>query len=81
MKRLIPWAMVWARVVLCPVIVVGARLGWAGGWLAAIVVFALVDDIADGMLARRWVAIQPRCGWRIRARTRCSISEWWRLCG
>ena len=54
MKRVIPWGMVWARVVLCPVIVMGAWCGWAGWWLAAIVVFALVDDIADGMLARRW---------------------------
>jgi phosphatidylglycerophosphate synthase len=54
MKRGIPWAMVWARMVLCPVIVIAAWRGWAGGWLAAIVVFALVDDIADGMLARRW---------------------------
>ena len=54
MKRVIPWGMVWARVVLCPVIVMGAWRGWAGWWLAAIVIFALVDDIADGMLARRW---------------------------
>ena len=42
------------RVLGCPVIVLGALRGWSGGWLAAIVVAALVSDIYDGVLARRW---------------------------
>jgi CDP-diacylglycerol--glycerol-3-phosphate 3-phosphatidyltransferase len=37
-----------------PLIVVGARRGWAGWWLGAIVVMALLSDIYDGILARRW---------------------------
>ncbi len=54
MRRLVPWAMVWLRVVLCPVIVAGAWRGWDGKWLGSIVLVALVDDILDGVLARRW---------------------------
>jgi CDP-diacylglycerol--glycerol-3-phosphate 3-phosphatidyltransferase len=46
--------MVWLRVVLCPVIVLGAQRGWNGKWLGLIVLVALVDDIYDGVLARRW---------------------------
>ena len=46
--------MVWLRVLLCPVIVMGARAGWDGKWLGLIVLIALVDDIYDGILARRW---------------------------
>ena len=54
MKQRLPWAMVWLRVVLCPVIVLGAMRGWDGKWLGLIVLVALVDDIYDGVLARRW---------------------------
>ena len=50
----LPWAMVWLRVLLCPVIVLGARRGWDGKWLGLIVLIALLDDIYDGILARRW---------------------------
>jgi CDP-diacylglycerol--glycerol-3-phosphate 3-phosphatidyltransferase len=46
--------MVWLRVALCPVIALGAQLGWDGKWLGLIVLVALVDDIYDGVLARRW---------------------------
>jgi CDP-diacylglycerol--glycerol-3-phosphate 3-phosphatidyltransferase len=54
MKETLPWAMVWLRVALCPVIVLGAQRGWDGKWLGLIVLVALVDDIYDGVLARRW---------------------------
>jgi len=57
--RYIPWTMVWLRVVLCPVIVVGAWRGWDGKWLGVIVLVALVDDIYDGILARRWGCDTP----------------------
>ena len=53
-KSRVPWAMVWLRVGLCPLVVVGARRGWNGRWLGLMVLVALVDDIYDGILARRW---------------------------
>lgn len=53
------WAMVALRVALCPLIFIGAQLHWAGLWLAFIVVIALVDDIFDGVLARRWSCDTP----------------------
>ena len=54
MKRAVPWAMVWLRVLLCPVVYLGAHRGWDGKWLGLLVLVALVDDIYDGILARRW---------------------------
>ena len=42
------------RVLGCPLIVFGAWRDWDGRWLGAIVVVALVSDIYDGILARRW---------------------------
>lgn len=53
-KRAIPWAMIVGRALGCPLILVAAWRGWSGGWLGAIVVVALVSDIYDGILARRW---------------------------
>jgi len=53
-KQSIPWAMAAARVLLGPVLVVGERCGWSGFSLASIVVTALLSDIFDGVLARRW---------------------------
>jgi CDP-diacylglycerol--glycerol-3-phosphate 3-phosphatidyltransferase len=50
----VPWLLIGLRAVACPLIVVGAWRGWAGGWLGAIVVVALLSDIYDGVLARRW---------------------------
>ena len=50
-KRLVPWAMAAGRAALGPVVVVG---GWSGVALASMVVAALVSDIFDGVLARRW---------------------------
>jgi phosphatidylglycerophosphate synthase len=52
--RAVPWGLIVLRVLGCPVIVLGARRGWSGGWLGAIVVVALLSDIYDGVLARRW---------------------------
>jgi phosphatidylglycerophosphate synthase len=53
-KAAIPWTMVALRALLCPLILWGAHAGWAGPWLAMIVLVALVDDIFDGILARHW---------------------------
>ena len=59
MKERIPWAMVLLRVVLCPLLLLGAYRGWDGKWLGLIVLVALVDDIYDGVLARRWKCDTP----------------------
>jgi phosphatidylglycerophosphate synthase len=53
-QRAIPWVLIGLRVLGCPLIVEGARRDWAGGWLGVIVVVALLSDIYDGILARRW---------------------------
>jgi phosphatidylglycerophosphate synthase len=53
-KRYIPWVMAAVRAVLGPVLIAGAACSWNGVTLAGIVVAALVSDIYDGVLARRW---------------------------
>lgn len=53
-KRQIPWLMASARAALGPVIIFGERCNWSGTGLAALVVSALLSDIYDGVLARRW---------------------------
>lgn len=53
-RRLVPWAMAAGRAALGPLVVVGERCGWSGVALASMVVAALVSDIFDGVLARRW---------------------------
>src|SRR5271168_1190285 len=53
-KKAIPWLMIVGRVLGCPLILLAARRGWDGGWLGVIVVAALLSDIYDGILARRW---------------------------
>lgn len=53
-KQQIPWAMAAARAVLGPVLIAGDRCGWNGAVLAGLVMSALVSDIFDGVLARRW---------------------------
>jgi phosphatidylglycerophosphate synthase len=57
--RAVPWGLIVLRVLGCPVIVLGARRGWSGGWQGAIVVVALLSDIYDGVLARRWGGETP----------------------
>jgi phosphatidylglycerophosphate synthase len=53
-KQHIPWAMTGTRAALGPILLAGASCGWNGLALAAMVVAALVSDIYDGVLARRW---------------------------
>ncbi len=53
-RKAIPWGMIAGRALGGPLIVFGAWRGWSGGWLGAIVVVALLSDIYDGVLARRW---------------------------
>lgn len=53
-KNRIPWMMAGARVALGPLLAAGARCNWSGTALATMVAAALVSDIYDGILARRW---------------------------
>lgn len=54
LKRRIPWLMTAARAVLGPVLMIAELAGWPGLTLAWMVITALLSDIFDGVLARRW---------------------------
>lgn len=54
LKHRIPWLMASGRAALGPAMVLAERAGWSGLTLAAMVVTALLSDIFDGILARRW---------------------------
>ena len=58
-KQRIPWLMAGGRALLGPVMVIGERAGWNGLTLAALVISALLSDIFDGVLARRWKCDTP----------------------
>jgi len=53
-KESIPWTMAAGRALLGPVLILGERCGWSGLALASLVATALLSDIFDGVLARRW---------------------------
>ena len=53
-KDQIPWVMAAGRAMLGPLMVAGQACGWNGLTMAAMIVLALVSDIFDGVLARRW---------------------------
>ena len=53
-RQFIPWWMASVRTALGPVILIGERSNWSGSGLAALVLTALLSDIYDGVLARRW---------------------------
>jgi phosphatidylglycerophosphate synthase len=53
-KEWIPWAMAAGRAALGPVLIAGAACSWNPLALAGIVLTALLSDIFDGILARRW---------------------------
>ena len=58
-KRRIPWLMAGGRALLGPVMMPGERASWNGITLAALIVAALLSDIFDGVLARRWKCDTP----------------------
>jgi CDP-diacylglycerol--glycerol-3-phosphate 3-phosphatidyltransferase len=58
-RNAIPWLMAAGRATLGPILIAGAACGWSGFSLAAMVVTALVSDIFDGILARRWQCDTP----------------------
>jgi CDP-diacylglycerol--glycerol-3-phosphate 3-phosphatidyltransferase len=53
-RQQIPWALAGARAALGPILIAGAECNWSGMALAAMVLGAVVSDIFDGVLARRW---------------------------
>ena len=54
-RRDIPWCMVFGRALLGPVIaLVAARLAFAEPWLGLMILAGFLDDVYDGILARRW---------------------------
>src|SRR5438874_5417232 len=53
-RQSIPWAMAAIRALLGPVLIVGDRCEWSCATLASLVLAALLSDIFDGVLARRW---------------------------
>ncbi len=53
-KEQVPWVMAASRTMLGPVLIAGDACGWSGVITAWLVVTALVSDIFDGVLARRW---------------------------
>ena len=53
-KESIPWAMSAGRGLLGPLVVIGERCNWSGLALAGLIVTALLSDIFDGVLARKW---------------------------
>ncbi len=54
LKQRIPWLMAATRAALGPVLLLGERARWNGIALAALIITALLSDIFDGVLARRW---------------------------
>lgn len=62
LKRHIPWLLTAGRAVLGPVLIAGEKCGWSGTALAALIVAALLSDIFDGVLARRWKCSTPGAG-------------------
>jgi CDP-diacylglycerol--glycerol-3-phosphate 3-phosphatidyltransferase len=59
MKQRIPWLMAGARAALGPVMVIGQTCQWNGFALAGTILAALLSDIYDGVLARRWHCDTP----------------------
>jgi len=59
MKKLLPWSMVVVRALMGPVIVALTMWGLTGWVLSAIVIAMLLDDIADGMVARHFGTDTP----------------------
>jgi CDP-diacylglycerol--glycerol-3-phosphate 3-phosphatidyltransferase len=58
-RQRIPWLMAAARGALGPVMVLGQGCQWNGLALAGTILAALLSDIYDGVLARRWHCDTP----------------------
>lgn len=60
LKKAIPWALLLARVALGPIIFLLALRHAAPGILISLMLAALLSDIYDGVLARRWRVVTPQ---------------------
>ena len=58
-KQTIPHLMAATRALLGPIVILGQACQWSGITLAALIVAALLSDIFDGILARRWHCDTP----------------------
>ena len=58
-KKQLPWLMAAARALLGPILILGQLSQWSGATLASLIVTALISDIFDGILARRWHCDTP----------------------
>jgi phosphatidylglycerophosphate synthase len=58
-KQHIPWLMAGFRAALGPILVAAQAARWDAAALASMVVAALLSDIFDGVLARRWHCDTP----------------------
>ena len=54
MKYILPWGLIFSRVLSAPLVIYLARLpdAWVGPVVVAIIWFALIGDILDGIIAR-----------------------------
>ncbi|HSN18242.1 MAG TPA: CDP-alcohol phosphatidyltransferase family protein [Gammaproteobacteria bacterium] len=59
LRRSLPWALVWLRLSLAPVILVLAWLWPIPAAFGACIVLAFFSDVFDGVLARRWGGATP----------------------
>lgn len=58
-KQHIPWLMAATRAALGPLVILGEACQWSGAALASFILTALLSDIFDGVLARRWLCDTP----------------------
>jgi phosphatidylglycerophosphate synthase len=58
-KKNIPWLLAATRALLGPIVILGQLSHWSGLTLATLIVAALLSDIFDGILARRWHCDTP----------------------
>ena len=58
-RWLVPWSMVWLRAAFGPALALAALTSIDSRWLGLVVILGLLDDIFDGILARRWRTETP----------------------
>ena len=61
MKYILPWGLIFSRVLSAPLVIYLARLpdAWVGPVVVAIIWFALIGDILDGIIARYFGIATP----------------------
>jgi len=61
MKYILPWGLIFSRVLFAPLVIYLAMLpeSWVGPVVVAIIWFALIGDILDGIIARQFGVATP----------------------